>query len=166
MPGLSKERRDHLRRLLPQLRNITEEAFKVKLKAIGIFTSCSKNHKHTVECFIRAVKNLPLNEDEKKLRESILLAIERGKKALDKKKEPEKTKEAILRYIKNTAYTLINRLSALKAMEVRGLIEETVTRRTRYGGMSAREWLLKRELIFIGVEYDTRTIRHINRRCF
>lgn len=110
MPGLSKERRDHLRRLLPQLRSITEEAFKVKLKAIGIFHSCNKNHKHAIECFIRPEKNLPLSEDEKKVRESVLIAIERGKKALDKKKEPEKTKEAIFRYIKNSAYTLINRL--------------------------------------------------------
>ncbi|RLA85547.1 MAG: hypothetical protein DRG40_04280, partial [Deltaproteobacteria bacterium] len=145
MSGLPKRRRDHLRRLVPRLRGIAEGAIEVKLRALGIFASYNRSHNHSIECFIRPAENLLFSEDEKKLREAILLAIEREKKGFEKKKEPEKTKEAILRYIKGAAYTLINRLSALKAMEARGLIEETVTRRPDYGGMSAREWKLKRK---------------------
>jgi len=119
MAGLIKERRDKLRRLLPRLRRDMEEAFEVRLKAIGVFTQCSGNHTHTIDCYIRAFQNLCLKEGEKTLRESVLSAIEREKKGFETTREPEKTQTSIRRYIQGCAYTLINRLSALKAMELR-----------------------------------------------
>lgn len=49
------------------------------------------------------------------------------------------TKSAIKRYIEHTGFTYINRIAALRAMEVRGLIQETIIRRDKYGGRSLRE---------------------------
>jgi hypothetical protein len=145
MAGLTKERRDKLKKLLPRLRKNIEGAYEVKLKAVGLLTQCSRNHSHAIECYIRAFENLCLKEREKSLRESVITAIEREKKGFETTKEPEKTQKAIGRYIQACAYTLINRLSALKVMELRGLFEESVTRRDKYEGLSLKEYKIRKK---------------------
>ena len=144
MNGLCRERRDKLRKLIPKLRKETETAFEVRFKSLGIFTECSKSHSHTIQCYLRPVRNNELSEKEIETRQSILAAIEREKKGF-KAKEPERTQKAINRYIQGCAYTLINKLSAIKAMELRGLFEETVTKRDKYEGLSFREYKIRRK---------------------
>lgn len=64
----------------------------------------------------------------------------RLEEAIEKEKVGGLTVEqAIQRYIRHVSFTYLNRLAALRAMEVRGLIKETVMRRPEYGGRSLRE---------------------------
>jgi len=48
-------------------------------------------------------------------------------------------RQAVARYIRHVGFTYLNRFAALRAMEVRGFIRETVIPRARYGGRSLRE---------------------------
>lgn len=66
------------------------------------------------------------------------------RKKLEEAIEKEKTgglttKGAIKRYIEHVSFTYLNRLAALRAMEVRNLIDETIIRRSDFGGRSLRE---------------------------
>jgi len=66
------------------------------------------------------------------------------RKKLEEAIEKEKaggltTKQAVQRYIRHVSFTYLNRLAALRAMEVRKLITETIIRRPQYGGRSLRE---------------------------
>lgn len=45
-------------------------------------------------------------------------------------------KEALISYIREVTYTNLNRIAALRVMEVRGLIEEVLIQREEYGGRS------------------------------
>ncbi|QNU37131.1 hypothetical protein IC801_15125 [Geobacillus sp. 44B] len=45
-------------------------------------------------------------------------------------------KEALISYIREVTYTYLNRLAALRVMEVRGLIEEVLIQRDEYGNRS------------------------------
>ena len=47
--------------------------------------------------------------------------------------------QATARYIRHVGFTCLNRFAALRAMEVRGFIKETIIPRARYGGRSLRE---------------------------
>jgi len=145
MRGLPKEKREKLRRLLPKLRSDIEKAFAIRLKSIGIFSDCVTNHTHNIQCYIRPLESLSLKEEDENLRKAVTFAIEREKGGFGNIKEPERTKKAVKRYIQGCAYTVINRLSALKAMELRGLLEESVTRRSKYQGLSLREYKLRKE---------------------
>jgi hypothetical protein len=75
-----------------------------------------------------------LNDEEIEIRKRIELAIKKELVGgLDKK-------EAVHRYIRHTAFTFLNRIAALRAMEVRDLIKkETIIQRSEYGGRSLRE---------------------------
>lgn len=45
-------------------------------------------------------------------------------------------KEALISYIREVTYTYLNRIAALRVMEVRGLMEEVLIQREEYGGRS------------------------------
>lgn len=136
MPGLSKERRESLRRNVLKLRKIVEAAYAKKLKGMGFFAECSKKHVHEKSCYIKFQK--PSEEQR-----TILEYIKREGRGFEDLSEAERIGKAILRYQKACAYTLINRLCALKALEVRGLFLETVTKRGKYGGLSQREYQIR-----------------------
>lgn len=77
---------------------------------------------------VKDLKNL--NEEQEKIREKIETVIEKFEKGgFDKSK-------AVIEYIKEVSYTYLNRLAALRVMEVRGLIDEILIQRGQYGNRS------------------------------
>jgi hypothetical protein len=121
---MDKKRRNNLRRVINQCRKILEEDVEKRLAYYGILTDGT---------FLELNKLEHLNDEEIEIRKRIELAIEKELVGgLDKK-------EAVHRYIRHTAFTFLNRVAALRAMEVRGLIKETIIQRNEYGGRSLRE---------------------------
>jgi len=139
---LAKEERDRLRRSITRARSVAEEAMRVRLLALGIRTVCDRGHDHAQDCYIWPEDRLRLAADEADLRGRVLSAIEREAVGFAEIQEPEKTRRAAQRYLQGCASTLVNRLAAVRAMEVRGLLAETIVRREKYGGRSQREWRL------------------------
>jgi hypothetical protein len=121
---MDKEKRNNLRRVINQCRKILEEDVERGLAYYGILTDGT---------FLELDKLEHLNAEEIEIRKKIELAIEKELVGgLDKK-------EAVYRYIRHTAFTFLNRIAALRAMEVRSLIKETIIQRSEYGGRSLRE---------------------------
>jgi len=122
---MDKEKRSRLKKVVSQARTIIESDVRAQLRRLGVNEDGS----------YRPLRELTfLSRDEMKLRGKVLQAI-------DKEKAGDiAPKEALDRYVRHVGFTYINRIAALRAMEVRGLIKETVIRRSRYGGMSRREY--------------------------
>lgn len=77
---------------------------------------------------VRDLNNL--TEEQEKIREKIETVIEKLEKGgFDKSK-------AVIEYIKEVSYTYLNRLAALRVMEVRGLIDEILVTKGEYGNRS------------------------------
>jgi len=129
---MDKERRSRLKSVVGRARRVVEDDVRVQLRRLGI----DENE-------IKPVQNLLyLSAEDKELRTRIIEAIEK-EKAGDISYD-----EAFDRYVRHVGFTYVNRIAALRAMEVRGLIKETVTRRDVYGGRSRREYeLAERERI-------------------
>lgn len=121
---MDKERRSRLKRVVSEARKNIEGEIKTQLRRLGI-----EEHR------IRSLQELPpLTKEEIDVRESILKAIEKEKVG------GISDEEAYERYIRHVGFTFINRIAALRAMEVRGLIKETIIKREYYGGRSQREY--------------------------
>lgn len=77
---------------------------------------------------IRDLNNL--TEEQENIREKIETVVEKLEKGgFDKDK-------AVIEYIKEVTYTYLNRLAALRVMEVRGLIDEILIAKGEYGNRS------------------------------
>ncbi len=110
-----------IKKLVLGLRKLLEEDIEVVLKRYGLFTD-------------RAW--LPLDKIPK-ADESILAARQRMEAAIAVEQARDlKPGEATRWYIREVAFTYLNRLVGLKCLEVRGLIEEVITTRPEYGGRS------------------------------
>jgi len=121
---MDKERRNNLRRVINRCRKILEEDVEREILYYGIKADGS---------YIDVAELKHLTNDDVEIRKRVELAIEKEMVGgLDRK-------EAIERYIRHTAFTFLNRIAALRAMEVRGLIKETIIQRSEYGGRSLRE---------------------------
>jgi len=121
---LDKERRNNLRRVINQCRKILEADVEKRLIYYGIIADGT---------FLDLDELKHLSDEDVETRKRIELAIEKelvGKLG---------RKEGVLRYIRHTAFTFLNRTAALRAMEVRGLIKETIVQKSEYGGRSLRE---------------------------
>jgi Arc/MetJ family transcription regulator len=141
MAGLSGERRDHLLKRVREARQLAEAAYSERLKLLGIWASCSRSHAHSYDCHVVARDQLALGAEEARLRLAIEAALEReAVGAPAGANAGERAAISVARFISGSAFTLLNRMSALRAMEVRGLIDETVARRRQYGGRSLREY--------------------------
>jgi len=129
---MDKERRSRLKRVVGLARRVVEDDVKVQLRRLGID-----------EDGIKPAERLPhLSVEDKELRTKIIEAIEKEKVG------DISYGEAFARYVRHVGFTCVNRIAALRAMEVRGLIKETVIRRDSYGGRSRREYeLAERERI-------------------
>ncbi|HHU83456.1 MAG TPA: BREX-1 system adenine-specific DNA-methyltransferase PglX, partial [Firmicutes bacterium] len=77
---------------------------------------------------LRDLRNL--TEEQENNRKNIEKAIEKLEKGGYKKDK------AVMEYIKEVSYTYLNRLAALRVMEVRGLIDEILMPRSEYGNKS------------------------------
>lgn len=129
---MDKERRSRLKSVVGQTRRIVEKDVKVQLRRLGI----DENE-------IKPVDRLPhLSDADKELRAKIVEAIEKEKAG------DISYGEAFDRYVRHVGFTCVNRIAALRAMEVRNLVRETVIRRDVYGGRSRREYeLAERERV-------------------
>jgi SAM-dependent methyltransferase len=118
-------RRDEIKTVINECRRILEEEFAAQLRYLGYNLDQSIIR-------IPIEKLTHLSSEAQKNRIWIDEAITKQmKSALNEK-------QAILRYINHCSFTFINRISALRAMEVRNLIEETIIPRDEYGGHSLR----------------------------
>jgi len=123
---MDKERRSRLKSVVGQTRRIVEDDVRVQLRHLGIDENETKS-----------VEKLPhLSVQEKELRTKIVEAIEKEKAG------DISYNEAFNRYVRHVGFTYVNRIAALRTMEVRNLIKETVIRRDIYGGRSRREYEL------------------------
>jgi hypothetical protein len=121
---LDKERRNNLRRVINQCRKILEADIEKRLIYYGIMADGA---------FLDLDELKHLKDEEIETRKRIELAIEKELVGRLSKQQ------AIERYIRHTAFTFLNRIAALRAMEVRSLVKETVIQRSEYGGRSLRE---------------------------
>lgn len=130
---MDKERRSRLKRVVTEARKVVEGDVRVQLRRLG-FDESGK---------VKPVEELPhLSSEDKELRGKILEAVEKEKIG------GISDREAFDRYVRHVGFTYVNRIAALRAMEVRGLIKETVVRRDVYGGRSLREYeIAERERI-------------------
>lgn len=121
---MNKERRNNLRRVVNRCRKILEEDIERRLSYYGIMPDGTllelDELKHLTPADIETRKRLELA-----IKKEMIGGLSK--------------KEAILRYIAHTAFTFLNRIAALRAMEVRKLIKETIIQRNIYGGRSLRE---------------------------
>ncbi|MBN1139858.1 MAG: hypothetical protein JXM73_25020, partial [Anaerolineae bacterium] len=82
---------------------------------------------------------------------------------------PKQREEAVGWFVREIAYTHLNRLVALKALEVRGLIPEVITTRDAYGGRSRAHYDLRNahpELARGADEGLAEAIRQVSRRVY
>jgi hypothetical protein len=127
---VEKKRRDNLRRVIRECRRIVESDVVRKLRYYGIESAQ----------FIDPKTLTYLTAADLEVRSKLEQAIEKEMVG------GLSTRQAVTRYVSHVGFTYINRLAALRAMEVRGFIKETVIHRDKYGGMSLREMeLIERE---------------------
>lgn len=123
---MDKERRSRLKSVVGRARRVVEDDVRVQLRRLGI----DENE-------IKSVEKLPhLSSADKELRAKIVEALEKEKAG------DISYGEAFDRYVRHVGFTYVNRVAALRAMEVRNLIKETVIRKDVYGGLSKREYEL------------------------
>lgn len=125
---MDRERRNRvIKPTVNECRGILEKEFTDQLKKYGLFVEQEQAN-------IPYEKLFHLNEAEKKIRlwcDAAIVTQQKG--GLDEK-------HAMQRYITHCAFTFLNRISALRAMEVRSLIEEVIIPRDKYGGKSLTAW--------------------------
>lgn len=110
-----------IKKLVLDLRHLLEEDIEVVLKRYGLFT----NREWLVE------ERIPRADAE------LLAARARMAAAVEvEMARGIKRGEATRWYIREVAFTYLNRLVGLKCLEVRGLIDEVITTRMEYGGRS------------------------------
>jgi len=140
MAGLPDARRESLRRLIREARRRAEVAYEGRLKALGLWTSCSRQHQHIRDCYVIPLDRLDLSAEDRVARAALEAALEREEVGFADLLPSERAPRAVGRLIRGAAFTLCNRLAALRALEVRGLVTETVARSAAYGGRSLREY--------------------------
>lgn len=121
---MEKAAKDSIRELVLKLRKTLEAEVERELGRYGIYA----NRK-----WIPAAELPRLTEQERELdRPRIEAAIHREQDA------GLSREEAVVAFVRETAYTHLNRLLGLKCMEMRGLIKETITTRDIYSNRSQR----------------------------
>ncbi len=120
-PGLSSDQRSTIRSTILSTRHTLEDELRRQLKKYGIYEA----------------KKLPLDKlthlsvEEIHTRRTLDAAIERELESTDGDLE-----RSITNYVREATKTYLNRFVALKTIEVRGLVEETITERPEYGNRS------------------------------
>ncbi|NLV02998.1 BREX-1 system adenine-specific DNA-methyltransferase PglX [Haloferax volcanii] len=120
-PGLSSDQRSTIRSTILSTRHTLEDELRRQLEKYGIYES----------------KKLPLDNlthlpaDEIHTRRTLDAAIERELESTEGDLE-----RSITNYVREATKTYLNQFVALKTIEVRGLIEETITKRSEYGNRS------------------------------
>ncbi len=120
-PGLSSDQRSTIRSTILSTRHTLENELRRQLEKYGIY-----------EDKILPLENLThLSIEEIHTRRTLDAAIERELESTEGDLE-----RSITNYVREATKTYLNRFVALKTMEVRGLVEETITERPEYGNRS------------------------------
>jgi len=120
-PGLSSDQRSTIRSTILSTRHTLEEELRRQLERYGIYEN----------------KRLPLEDlshlsaEDRHTRRTLDAAIERELESTEGDLE-----RSITNYVREATKTYLNRFVALKTIEVRGLVEETITERPEYGNRS------------------------------
>ncbi len=120
-PGLSSDQRSTIRSTILSTRHTLEDELRRQLEKYGIYED----------------KKLPLENlthlsvEEIRTRRTLDAAIERELESTEGDLE-----RSITNYVREATKTYLNRFVALKTIEVRGLVEETITERPEYGNRS------------------------------
>ncbi|MFD1641790.1 BREX-1 system adenine-specific DNA-methyltransferase PglX [Halohasta litorea] len=120
-PGLSSDQRSTIRSAILSTRHTLEDELRRQLEKYGIYEA----------------KKLPLDKlshlsaEGIHTRRTLDAAIERELESTEGDLE-----RSITNYVREATKTYLNRFVALKAIEVRGLVEETITERPEYGNRS------------------------------
>ncbi|TKX79905.1 BREX-1 system adenine-specific DNA-methyltransferase PglX [Halorubrum sp. SD626R] len=120
-PGLSSDQRSTIRSTILSTRHTLEDELRRQLEKYGIYED----------------KRLPLENlmhlsvEEIHTRRTLDAAIERELESTE-----GDLKRSITNYVREATKTYLNRFVALKTIEVRGLVEETITERPEYGNRS------------------------------
>ena len=120
-PGLSSERRSTIRSTILSTRHTLEDELRRQLEKYGIY----KDKKLHLEDLSH------LSAEERHTRRTLDAAIERELESTEGDLE-----RSISNYVREATKTYLNRYVALKTIEVRGLVEETITERPEYGNRS------------------------------
>ena len=116
---MNREERSQIRRMVLSARRILEEELDGLLRLYGLLPD----------------QIVPVPGDRAALQEQLKLAVERERQG----PTPLPYPQARQRYVRQSAFTLLNRLLALRVAEANGLLSETVTPRPEYGDRSRRE---------------------------
>lgn len=121
MAELNTEQKRAIKSTILECRGILEKDIEQVLINLGIYID---------EEWIDINNLTNLNEEQKKIRENIEQVIEKlCKGGFDRNK-------AVVEYIKEVSYTYLNRIAALRVLEVRGLINEILISRPENGDKS------------------------------
>ncbi|MFC6784887.1 BREX-1 system adenine-specific DNA-methyltransferase PglX [Halobaculum halobium] len=118
---MSSEQRSTIRSTILSARNTLESEIRRQLERYGVYED----------------ERLPLEElshlslEDRHTRRTIDAALERELESTDGDLE-----RSITNYVREATKAYLNRFVALKCIEVRGLVEETITERPEYGGRS------------------------------
>ncbi|MDU6878949.1 MAG: BREX-1 system adenine-specific DNA-methyltransferase PglX [Clostridium botulinum] len=118
---MNAEQKKTVKSIILECRDILEKDIEQVLINYGIY-------KNKVWVNLRDLRNL--TEEQENNRKNIEKAIEKLEKGGFEKDK------AVMEYIKEVSYTYLNRLAALRVMEVRGLIDEILVPRGEYGNRS------------------------------
>nr|WP_303648835.1 BREX-1 system adenine-specific DNA-methyltransferase PglX [Haloarchaeobius litoreus] len=120
-PGLSSDQRSTIRSTILSTRHTLEDELRRQLERYGIYEK----------------KRLPLEDlshlsaEDRHTRRTLDAAIERELESTEGDLE-----RSITNYVREATKTYLNRFVALKTIEVRGLVEETIKERPEYGNRS------------------------------
>lgn len=118
---MNTEQKRAIKSTILECREILEKDIEQVLINYGIYVNKSWVN-------VRDLNNL--TEEQESIREKVEKVVEKLEKGgFDKSK-------AVIEYIKEVAYTYLNRVAALRVMEVRGLIGEILLARSEYGSRS------------------------------
>lgn len=146
MPGLTDDRRNAVLSQVRSARQTAESAYRERFKLFGIWADCPRRHSHAHECYVVPAGQIGLGTGDQEIRHALEADLQREAVGISTEaSSAERARRSVVRLIKGAAFTLLNRLAALRAMEVRGLIDEAVVRRSRYGERSLREYRLAQE---------------------
>jgi len=120
-PGLSSNQRSTIRSTILSTRHTLEDELRRQLEKYGIYEDKKLSQD----------KLAHLSAQELHVRDRIDAAIE-----LELESTEGDLERSITNYVREATKTYLNRFVALKTIEVRGLVEETITERPEYGNRS------------------------------
>jgi len=120
-PGLSSDQRSTIRSTILSTRHTLEDELRRQLEKYGIYEDKKLPHDQLTH----------LSAEELHIRDKIDAAIERELASTEGDLE-----RSITNYVREATKTYLNRFVALKTIEVRGLVKETITERPKYGNRS------------------------------